>query len=336
MFKPVLSYVKPAIVLVENLLESLMGVRLIKLLALYLEERRKHVYREEITYSTYGVYVSKVRVITAYLHHIGKPNLKASEADNKFGEALIDHFLANFKSKDYTNYLVEVIRAALDLGVREQLIKVNNMASLVLKFKNVPKNVKLTKEQLELLITFPFKKERHNFYRELFLLQCLEGVAHSDIDKLVPENIVLQKIVDEDGNETDGEFFKFNRKKTGSEVYVRVHRAAREILEKHNWQMKRVRTQVYNYNLHQISALLNLPVRLTSHVGRHTYAQLFLNEKHSTEALMITMGHKTHKSSLVYARPGLDRLVREINDLQKEKLAKKKDPIALLGKEHHN
>lgn len=297
---------------------SLWPVTLVKLCNLYLQERDKHVFRKEIKRSTWVVYETKVKVITLYLAEIKRPTMWAKKADIEFAENLLDHFLRKGLTRDYANYTLREIHNALKFGVRKKLIKHNPLQNLDLKFDCKVKGDKLTMEQQEKLQNYVFSKERHNYYRDIFMLQIIQGVAHSDINKLSRENIIPHKVI-EYGKARQADFFRFVKQKSRivkeTVVYVEVFPAALNILERYKWTFKRLLNATYNDNLDQIGIELGFPIKLTTHVGRRTFAQNMTDGKWSDTDLGIMMGHKDPATTRIYAQPGFERLVRARNDL---------------------
>ena len=89
--------------------------------------------------------------------------------------------------------------------------------------------------------------------------------------------------------------------------------AAKAILLRHdgvppvapNWKM--------NARLKELGALIGLDFPLTTHVGRHTFAQLALDAGVSLEVVSAMLGHKsTHVTQQHYCRIKAPRIAREM------------------------
>lgn len=308
----------------QSLLDNLKSIyhkpSLLELVRVYLSEREKDVLREEIKPSTFKMYKSKLSVLTKYLMVKQQPDIKPSAIDENWARDLIDYFLQNKKSKDYANYVIQLVVASLDYAVSNKVLKHHNLQNLKLSFKYKRKHDKLSLTEREAWKNFNFKKKIEIVCRDLSLLQSYEGMPWADLYKLVPENIGQESFVDHAGNLKVIDIFQYEKTKSRIKgeptlVIVEVFAETKEILLKYDYKLPLITYRQYRYQLKKMGEKVGLPIKITSHVFRRTFAQLMTNKKYSPAALGLMMGHKDYKTTLIYAQPGLQRLLQETSDL---------------------
>lgn len=142
--------------------------------------------------------------------------------------------------------------------------------------------------------------------RNLFLLQCYTGLSYIDLANYDSSNIV--KVSGRD-------FYRGNRKKTDSEFYFPLSEKIKQLYE--NCQI--ISNQKYNSYLKELGEKIGTEKKLTTHVGRRTFAQLNINKGLSFEAVAVMLGHSsTRMTEKHYSRAGIERLLTELNDYRSE------------------
>ena len=129
--------------------------------------------------------------------------------------------------------------------------------------------------------------------RDVFVFQCYTGMAYSDamafsLDKCqrVGENLT----------------YSAPRVKTGVVFYIRVLPKALAIAEKYGGRLPDVADQTCNSNLKTIATVTGITKRLTTHVGRHTFATWMLRNGVPIERVSKMLGHRRITQTQRYAK----------------------------------
>ena len=136
--------------------------------------------------------------------------------------------------------------------------------------------------------------------KDLFVFQCLTGLAYVDLAKFKPSEI----------EEVDGyKVIKSNRSKTDQSFISVLLPEALTILEKYNYDLPIISNQKYNDYLKLLALYIvdenNVQIikkNLTTHVARHTYATYLLNKNVPIEIVARCMGHSNTKMTQHYAK----------------------------------
>ena len=129
--------------------------------------------------------------------------------------------------------------------------------------------------------------------RDMFLFQCYTGMAFSDMMAFSLDK--CQKV---------GDFITYSapRIKTGVVFYIRLLPKVLAIAEKYGGQLPRVSDQTCNSNLKTIATVTGITKRLTTHVGRHTFATWMLRNGVPIERVSKMLGHKKITQTQRYAK----------------------------------
>lgn len=168
----------------------------------------------------------------------------------------------------------------------------------------------LTKEEIEKITNADLPGNTFDRVRDLFLFQCYTGLAYADLNKFD-----FQKVIERDGKYIIHDI----RQKTGEDFYIVLLSKAIDILKKYNYVLPLITNQQYNMRLKIVAGAAELSRNLTSHMGRHTYASLVLNQGISLEVLKEMMGHSDIRTTQIYARM-VNKTVEAAYDILEEKL----------------
>ena len=129
--------------------------------------------------------------------------------------------------------------------------------------------------------------------RDMFIFQCYTGMAYSDmmafsLDKCHKDGDVLT--------------YSAPRIKTGVWFYIQVLPKALAIAEKYGGSMPNVCNEVFNRKLKDIAKDACITKKLTTHVGRHTFATWALRNGVPVERLRKMLGHRKIEQTLRYAK----------------------------------
>ena len=129
--------------------------------------------------------------------------------------------------------------------------------------------------------------------RDMFIFQCYTGMAYADI---------MAFSVDKCQKDGDTLTYSAPRVKTGVWFYIQVLPKALTIADKYGGSMPSVCNEVFNRKLKDIAKMAGITKKLTTHVGRHTFATWALRNGVSVEHLRKMLGHRKIEQTLRYAK----------------------------------
>lgn len=164
------------------------------------------------------------------------------------------------------------------------------------------------------------------FVRDAYLFSCFTGLSYIDLRELTLRNIRQEK------NQV---WISTTRRKTGSEVNVRVFSVAQAILTK--YAPKEANELIFNMPsnswcnacLNKITTMVGIAKRITFHTARHTFATtITLSQGVAIETISKLLGHRNIKTTQIYATITHARLDSEMERLSKriDSLYEKPDP----------
>ena len=152
----------------------------------------------------------------------------------------------------------------------------------------------LTTEEFERIKTAKMPTGAVAEARDLFVFQCLTGLAYSDLMEFDFSKVHL-----------DGAFkvYSATRKKTSVEFTFVLVPEAVEILERYGHQLPTISNQKYNIKLKIVADAAGVEAELTSHVGRRTAGYIWLNGGIPIEVVAKCLGHTSVRTTeKAYAR----------------------------------
>ena len=129
--------------------------------------------------------------------------------------------------------------------------------------------------------------------RDMFIFQCYTGMAYADMMAFRLDK--CQKV----GKDLT---YTAQRVKTGVTFYSRVLPKALAIAKRYGGRLPDVADQTCNSNLKTIATATGITKRLTTHVGRHTFATWALRNKIPLEHLQKMLGHRRITQTQRYAK----------------------------------
>jgi site-specific recombinase XerD len=109
-----------------------------------------------------------------------------------------------------------------------------------------------------------------------------------------------------------------NRGKTNVEALVPLFDTTKRLLVKYENELPKISNQKYNAYLKEIQILCNIPVVLTSHLARRTFAYLMLNV-HGVpyETVSKLLGHADLQTAQkYYVNIGLDKILKDLENIK--------------------
>ncbi|HYH15947.1 MAG TPA: site-specific integrase [Flavisolibacter sp.] len=247
-------------------------------------------------------YRKAIKHLKCFLAQKRKEDLAVSELSNTLALEFKDYLLA---AKDTSgkvgmtepsaNGNIKKFRTIFDRAVDEGLLLKNPFK--VVKLKNQsPFKEKLSIQHVKQLWEHNLEQyPAQQLYRDIFLFSAFTGLANKDAMSLKQTD--LHRIV-------DGEVKLYlQRTKTNITTEVVLVEHAKRIIEKYrdlpatrvyNAVLPRRSNKETNLQLKMLADLVNIPIKLTSHIARHTYRQL-LSEAGITDIGVIKrmMGHSS-------------------------------------------
>lgn len=146
--------------------------------------------------------------------------------------------------------------------------------------------------------------------RDMFLFQCYTGMAYSDMMRFSIEK--CQKV---------GKYLTYSapRVKTGVVFYIRLLPKSAAIAQKYGGRMPEVSDQVLNQNLKTIAKVTGITKKLTTHVGRHTFATWMLRNGVPIERVSKMLGHRRITQTQRYAKVLAEDVYSEFDKVTSKK-----------------
>lgn len=190
----------------------------------------------------------------------------------------------------------------------------NPFAAVRIQYDPVEREV-LTKSELATLMQTDMQIERLERVRDIFVFSCFTGLAHCDVYRLRPENI----IVDDNGQP----WIKTSRQKTSVSVNVPLLEIPQMIIAKYKDDktlkgslLPVLSNDCTNIYLKEVATLCRIKKKLTFHVARHTFATtVALSNGVPIESVSKMLGHRNIRTTQIYAKVMNDKLSEDMSKL---------------------
>ena len=230
--------------------------------------------------------IENVHKFDAYLHTIKKHQMDAEVKAKKPVEYISQATVRNYH-KD--------IKALLARALKFGLITANPYDRMKGEIKRGDKETVefLTDAERDRIEGLTINDSMLATVRDVFVFQCYTGMAYSDAMAFS-----LGKC------QQDGDRLTYSapRVKTGVWFYIRVLPKALEIAQKYGGRLPRVADQTCNANLKTIANVTGITKKLTTHVGRHTFATWMLRNGVPIEHVSKMLGHRKITQTQRYAK----------------------------------
>lgn len=201
------------------------------------------------------------------------------------------------------------MRFVVEKAIIDGIEKTNSFAHVSIKEKT-KEILFLSEEEVLRIAQTKFKLASHKRTADLFVFQCFTGFSYIDLLNFSAKNIV--KI-------NGKEWIKYERQKSSVSAVVPFFREAREIWERYEGKLPIISNQKYNKHLHEISQVLGLNFNLTTHIGRKTAGNIWLNRGLSYEVVAKMLGHANISTTQkYYAQVQHTRISAELEKLNIE------------------
>lgn len=246
--------------------------------------------------------VENVHKFDAWLHRIEKHQ---TDAEIKAGKPV--EYISQATVRNYHKDIKALLGRALKFG----LIQTNPYDRMKGEIKrgDVETVEFLTSEELKRIEGLTLKEgSMLAAARDMFVFQSYTGMAYADMQEFSIEKCRL------DG---DRYVIAAKRVKTGVTYYVQLLPQALAVVERYGGSLPKVSVQVYNRNLKKIAEATGITKRLTSHVGRHTFATWVLHEGVALERVSKMLGHARITQTQRYAKVLAEDVYSEFDKLKK-------------------
>jgi len=230
--------------------------------------------------------IENVHKFDAYLHTIKKHQTDAEVKAKKPVEYISQATVRNYH-KD--------IKALLARALKFGLITANPYDRMKGEIKRGDKETVefLTDAERDRIEELTINDSMLATVRDVFMFQCYTGMAYSD---------AMAFALDKCQQDGDRLTYSAPRVKTGVWFYIRVLPKAREIAQKYGGRLPRVADQTCNANLKTIANVTGITKKLTTHVGRHTFATWMLRNGVPIEHVSKMLGHRKITQTQRYAK----------------------------------
>lgn len=230
--------------------------------------------------------LENVHRFDAYLHTIKKHQTDAEVKARKPVEYISQATVRNYH-KD--------IKALLARAFKFGLITANPYDRMKGEIKRGDKEYVefLTDAERDRIEGLPINDSMLATVRDVFVFQCYTGMAYSD---------AMAFSLDKCQQDGDRLTYSAPRVKTGVRFYIRLLPKALEIAQKYGGRLPRVADQTCNANLKTIANVTGITKKLTTHVGRHTFATWMLRNGVPIEHVRKMLGHRKITQTQLYAK----------------------------------
>lgn len=223
----------------------------------------------------------------------------------------MNEWLVGRKLKDETIYgYNKFLRKFINDAVREGLLTENPYSTKRIKLKHGDPNVEnnITEAEMKKLMKAKLPTESLCHVRDMFVFQCLTGLAYGDLMAFDAKKI----------REVDGcRVYRGKRGKTGVEFVTVLLDEAMAILKRYKNKLPRMTNQQYNMRLKLVAEAAGIDKQLTSHFGRHAAASIWINKGVPIEIISKMLGHSSTKiTEKVYAQLQEKTIVATLKKLQ--------------------
>lgn len=161
----------------------------------------------------------------------------------------------------------------------------------------------LSIDEVNKIIDKKISNERLSKVRDLFVFQCMTGLAYADMAALTKQDI------------QDGVIVR-RRMKTKVQSIIPILDVARAILEKYEYKLPVLSNQKYNSYLKELGDICGIEQELHSHLARHTCATILLNKGVALTTVSKVLGHSNSKiTESVYAQLQTNTIVAEVSNI---------------------
>lgn len=224
-------------------------------------------------------YQKNMERVAEYLKTLNMTDIKLRDITPSFVEGYQNYCLRTLNNST-TNKQLKMLKHLLAYAVKERLLDVSPF-QLVLK-EDKKKYDTLSLNEVKYLMSLKITDKRIDNIRDMFCLQALTGLSYSDMASLTKDDIHNDVIIKK-------------RQKTDITFTIPLFPTSKKILEKYDYQLPIISNQKYNAYLKVLGDYAKLPIKLHSHLGRHSFACILLNSGVDMKTISRALGHANTK-----------------------------------------
>jgi site-specific recombinase XerD len=255
------------------------------------------------SYGSYKNYKTTLKFLKEFVPlYFKKADIPLPQVNYKFCEAYFK-FLTTKKTSHVNgaNKHIQRLRKLMNYAIKHEYIQTSPMASYSLEFEPVNK-VALTIEEIQRIADVELMVPTMDHVRNIFLFQCYTGLSYSDVRLLTPMHISVGL------NNTY--WIHMKRQKTKVAFAIPLLSPALAIMQKYLPTSDNtspifpvLSNQKMNDNLKLIQSSAKISKRLTTHLGRHSFATtITLSNGVPMETVSRMLGHTKLSTTQIYAK----------------------------------
>lgn len=267
----------------------------------YLEILKDKFYTDKITRTVYRKYELMAELFKENFDTSIEINRLSQQMVYKFRDILLGRYDQN-TAVGYMTKFKSFIKYAKSTG------HLTTDPSTFITIKRVRKDIEfLTESELDKLIKLKLENNSLQQVLDLFLFEAASGISYCDIQNLEPSDIKQQ----------NGTWYiTKKRQKTGTEYTSVILPFGIEILNKYDFNLKKISNQKLNAYLKIIGDISGIQTTLKTHLARHTYLTYLLNKGISVEVVAKAAGHtNTRITQQFYAQIQGNTVINEISKI---------------------
>ncbi len=265
----------------------------------------------------------RAKTVNFIQHQYKAKDLRLDKIRFAFAEDFVDYLMLDEDINGNTakKYLKHV-KHAIKTGVERNWIPTNPIQTYKCGYIDPERDI-LTEQEIMTLYSKHFEIKRLEEIKDVYLFMCFTGFAYKDTSLLTTDHIV---------NFFDGQLWIVkNRQKVTSTICretVPLLPIAKEIIEKYADHPVRktkglllpvLSNQKYNAYLKEAVTICGINKTLTTHTARHTFATtVTLANGVPIETVSALLGHKSIKTTKIYAKIVAQKIGDDMNELKKK------------------
>ena len=292
--------------------EDARTISLLQLFDKHNEDIRKKVSQKLITESTLSKYIVTRDYVARFLQvELDKDDILVKKLTPSFFESLFVFLLESMSNNTAVQKMKQVKRL-MRFALEEGYISTSPF-KMVLKKEKKEVNP-LTLKEINAIRKKHIDIPRLAKIRDLFIFECYTGLAFADLMSLKNSDFHI----DQDGNK----WIVKKRHKTNVVATIPLMPISIEILEKYDYKLPRISNATYNIYLKELGDICGIHRNLHSHLARHTWATILLNNGLDMVSVSKCLGHSNSKiTESTYAKVLPEKLAEKVNVVT-EKLRK--------------
>lgn len=263
------------------------------------------------------------RKLAAFIQHeYNKEDLALTGIRYSFAESFFEYLTLKSDepiSEATAKTHIKKTKQILTQCVKKELLKTNPISDYNC-YAEEKEVIPLELSQVQMIFQKTMPVKRLEEVRDAFIFQCFTGFAYQDLYALSKENI--------ESIGSKGEKWLVKRRgKTNVNEMVPILPIVEKIIKKYendpycvqyNCLLPVNSNYRYNTYLKELADICGINRDLHTHLARHTFADLMLNNHMPLEDVSKMLGHKTIRTTQRYARVRKSRIMDNMNILKNE------------------